>query len=239
MAEASNRESGPSRANGVKAPNPLAYWSSMPARYRIFALTLLLAVLAFAASAAFFGYNNQVFANIALFFLNVSLIMLMAGLIYVLCFWTAMRPLATGMDYLQYVLLAAFAYFGGAFLIGFFLYLSLTALAGQLSSPGLLIFASLSVSAVLTFVARVFSAMEWKRAEDLVFSIAIYSVVVGTLFFDIQNQSGNILAQVGSVYSQAFGAAFIYVFLLAVCLELVLRNVYARWREQERKKTGA
>ncbi|MDE1798698.1 MAG: hypothetical protein KGH63_04825 [Candidatus Micrarchaeota archaeon] len=225
-----------SRAEGgLKLPNPIAYFHSMPARYRIFVLAFLLSVLAFAASAALFGYNTEVFANIALFFLNVALIMLIAGLIYVLCFWAAMQPLQKWPDYLRYVALAVLAYYGGALLIGFFLYLSLTALAGALTKPDLLIFASLAMSAVLTFLARIFSSMEWKRAEDLVFSIAIYSVVVGTLFFDIQNQSGNLFVAVGSVYSQAFGSSFLYVFVIAVALELVLRKAYARWHESERK----
>ncbi len=230
MAEGSKH--GPGLATGLTL-NPISLFSSMPARYRIFILTLAFCLLALGASAALLGYNAQVFSNLALFFLNVVSIMLMAGLIYVLCFWTAMHPLKSTADYLQYVILAVLAYFGGAFLIGFFLYLSLTALAGQLTSSGLLIFVSLSMSVVLTFLARIFSAMEWKRAEDLVFSIAIYSVVVGTLFFDAQNQAGTILAQVGSVYSQAFGWAFIYVFIIAVLLELMLRNLYLRWHAQE------
>jgi hypothetical protein len=219
-------------------PNPLSFFSSMPARYRIFILVTTLAAIVLGLFASLLSYNPPVFSNLVFFASNLFIILLMAGLTYLLCIWTAMRPTRSSGEWLRFLALALISYGLGGLLIGFFLYLSLTALSSQQANTDLLIFVSLTMSLVLIFLSRVFSSMDWKRAEDLLFSIVIYSIVIGTLFIQSsQNQMDlTVVSHIVYVYTTTFSWAFAYSILLALALELFLRRLYARWHASDLKK---
>lgn len=218
------------RKNRIAPEALAALVSEWPARYRMLALLVpLMAVL----SALSFWLSDTpgleaLFANLALFSMNAALILFVAGADYVICFWHPADLRKDRWGAALEVAWAAVSYTAGTLLNGLLLFLALTALSGSALANGpdqaRFIFVSLSLSLVLIFLARVFSHLAWKRAQDYLFGIVLYNIVIGILFLETVNLNPQGLGSVVSIYLSTFQQAFLAVILFALVVEAGVRR---------------
>lgn len=210
--------------------------SAVPFRYKVFmlltALSILVSIAAFGLSSTP-GYESH-FANIALFAFTIAFMLCTAGLTYLACFWhismdwmpyPALRPVAD-------LIWALITYAAGTVLIGSFLYVSLTALSSAVSDPSRFVFVSLMLGLIMLFLARLFSILSWRRAQDLVFSIVVYNVVIGTLFWEVTSVDLVSHLVVFGAYFQTLRWAYLHAILMALLFEWLARWMQKKWGEK-------